>query len=45
MDLFPADFKVANFGLSQSDIAEVLIAFVRHGLIDFSALSPDKAVR
>ncbi len=43
--LFPPEFKVANFGLSQNDIAEVLIAFVRHGLINLSALSPDSAAR
>lgn len=43
--LFPPEFKVAHFGLSQTDIAEVLVAFVNHGLISLSALSDDTAVR
>lgn len=43
--LFPKEFKVANFGLSQSDIAEVLIAFVKHGLVNLSALSQVSAAR
>jgi hypothetical protein len=43
--LFPPEFKVSNFGLSESDIAEVLVAFVKRGLISLSSLSEDTAVR
>jgi hypothetical protein len=43
--LFPPEFKVANFGLSESDVAEVLVAFVKRGLISLSSHSDDTAVR
>lgn len=43
--LFPPEFKVANFGLSQTDIAEILVAFAQRGLISVSGLPDDAAIR
>ncbi len=43
--LFPPKLKVADFGLNQTDIAEVLIAFVKHGLISLSSISNAAAAR
>jgi hypothetical protein len=42
---FPPEFKVAALGLSQTDIAEVLVAFVKRGLISVSSLSESDTVR
>jgi hypothetical protein len=43
--LFPPEFKVANFDLSQSDVAEILVNFAKRGLITLSAFSEDAAAR
>jgi hypothetical protein len=43
--LFPTEFNVANFGLSETDIAEVLVAFARRGLISISGLPEDATIR
>jgi len=34
--IFPPELKVGNFDLSESDIAEVLIAFVKRGLVSLA---------
>jgi hypothetical protein len=34
--MFPPEFKVGSFDLSESDVAEVLIAFVKRGLISLA---------
>ena len=34
--VFPPELKVANFDLSQTDIAEILVTFVKRGLVSVS---------
>jgi hypothetical protein len=44
-NMFPPELKVGNFDLSESDIAEVLIAFVKRGLVSLALPGDTIAMR